>query len=123
MPRIPQPPINPQTRRREVHGLVPGVIVVVIGVLMCGFGSLRLTDVEQMDESLVLEPEINLAMAHGGIRDGLKQPPASVGAPALPPELTDANNPNVPEPLIVAPTATGKTRFRIDLSAKAACPT
>ena len=116
MPKIPQPPIQPFNRDREVHSWYAGMILGVLGLLLAGYGFLRATDVETVQGGLARETEVNMALAHGGVKDADKAPPP------LPPEMQNWTDPNQPPPP-PPPILTGISRLRIDLSAKAACPT
>lgn len=119
MLRIPQPPINPQARDREAHGPWAAALLIVLGVAASAFGVLRTTGVETKSGDIASEMQVNQAMVHGGVTDRAKEPPRKVPWEMLPPELREAGAP----PVYAEVPQEGKARFRIDLSAKAACPT
>ena len=106
-----------QIRDREERGPWPGLMMAAVG-LICGFFGLgRVTDVETLQGSLALEKEINVAFAHGGVKDARPKPPSLV--PLLPGQPVPS-----PETLFAQTRATGNTpRFRIDTTAKDPCPT
>lgn len=119
MKRVPQPPINALTRRREQRGAWPGLVLSVAGLLAGFFGLGRLTDVETVQGCLALEKEINMAFAHGGVKEAQAKPspPSALnpGQPLLSPEGLPLNLP--------ATHGGGPLRFRIDTTAKDPCPT
>jgi hypothetical protein len=116
MPKVFQPPIQPLARDREEHAWWPAGLAVFFGVVLAGYGFLRVTPVETVQGNLALETEVNVALAHGGVKDAEKTPPPP------PPDLQNWD-PSKPPPAPPPAPLVGISRLRIDLSAKAACPT
>jgi hypothetical protein len=94
--------------------------VALIGLVLVLVGFGRITQVETVDGTAAREVEINLAIAHGGVKMIAAAPPAE--APPnfeVPPWLNTE---------VVAPPPSKSSKavspgLKIDIRAKAACPT
>lgn len=110
--KVIQPPIAPFARPSETRSWWPGLTAASIGLLLTFYGALRVTDIETVQGNMASELEVNMAMAHGGIKDNAKTPP---------PNLAESDS--TLNPPAYTPPLSGRSRLRIDTSIKAACPT
>jgi hypothetical protein len=119
MIRVPQPPMNPSARGAERHPAWLGLVMAGVGALFALFGLGRLTDIETVQGGLAIEREVNMAFAHGGVRDVSSQPPPTIPNRFGPP-MSD-------EPVLPHQTASpGESEvvwIRIDMTAQNPCPT
>lgn len=120
MLRVPQPPVNPATRVLERHDFWPGFVVVVAGVIVAFCGARHLTNVDTTDGNTAWETQLIKAFSSGGVQYASEQ------APPPPPNLEGVANPDealarwAKEQADRQPPA---WKIRVDLGAKAACPT
>jgi hypothetical protein len=116
--RIPQPPIDLARRSREERPAWIGSSIAGLALLLAVIGLVRLTRVETVDENLALEPQVNLAFAHGGVR--MVHPKVEMPSiPGAPPWM-----PGDPPLTVAGPQARLRgSRLAIDLTAKDPCPT
>lgn len=120
MTRVPQPPVNPAARDLERHDFWPGLAAVLAGaaVLLCG--ARHFTSVDTASGGTATEVQLVKAFASGGLQYASEQsapPPPNLAGVANPSEALDRwarQQSNVQ-----APT----WKIRVDLGAKAACPT
>jgi hypothetical protein len=114
--RVPQPPINPAARDRELRDFWPGFVAVLLGAVLTFCGARHLTGVETVDGGTAWETQLIKAYSFDGLQyaDRVASPP--------PPKSDD------PEALdrwarqraeAAAPTWT----VRVDTAAKTPCPT
>ena len=102
MLRVPQPPVNPATRALERHDFWPGFVVVVAGVIVAFCGARHLTNVDTTDGNTAWETQLIKAFSSGGVQyDEALARWAKEQANRQPPAW----------------------KIRVDLGAKAACPT
>jgi hypothetical protein len=95
-----------------------GLSIGGVALLLALFGLVRLTRVETVDEDFALEPQVNLAFAHGGVRMVHPQM-AMPSIPGAPPWMPG-------DPPLVGAEPQQKprgSRLAIDLAAKDPCPT
>jgi hypothetical protein len=120
MRRIPQPPVNSALRAREFHDFWPGFVVVLAGAVLAFCGARHVTGVDTVDDNVATEIQLVKAFSTGGL-----QYPDQV-APKPPPKLDDVADPGAAlerwakQQANVQPPA---WKLRVDLGAKAACPT
>jgi hypothetical protein len=120
MTRVPQPSVNPAARAAERHDFWPGFAAVVAGaaVLFCGAG--HVTRVPTATGGAAREMQLVKAFSSGGVQYASEQsapPPPNLDNVANPAEALDRwarQQANVVPP---------SWRIRVDLGAKAACPT
>ena len=120
MRRVPQPPVNPALRAREDHDFWPGLVVVLAGIIVTFCGARHLTSVETVEGGTVTEIQLVKAFSSGGLEyPGPATPPP-------PPNLDHVADPGAAlerwakQQANVVPPA---WKIRVDLGAKAACPT
>ena len=118
--RVEQPPLCRESRPSERRSFGPGTVCAAIGfgLVLLGFG--RITEVQTVSGDKAREAEINRAMAHGGVVRVPASPPA-----ALPPGLDGTGWSQLDSgmsPPSMSSTSV-KPGLKIDLRAKAACPT
>jgi hypothetical protein len=120
MLRIPQPPVNPALRAREIHDFWPGFVATVAGLVVVFCGARHLTGVETVDGDIAWETQLIKAFTSGGVQYASQQPPPA------PPNLEGVANPDealarwAKEQDDRQPPA---WKIRVDLGAQAACPT
>jgi len=120
MKRVPQPPVNPAARALERHDFWPGFVATVAGLAVVFCGARHLTGVETVEGDIASEAQLVKAFSSGGLQYASQQPPPA------PPNLENVANPDealarwVKEQANVQPPA---WKIRVDLGAKAACPT
>ncbi len=115
-----QPRVDPAQRPRETRSFLPGFVFCVAGLLGALYGLGRLTSVEKVSGDLALETEVNMAIAHGGVRYVVEQ---QAGPES---EFDRARRRGVVEGMPGGagwrePARVG--RLRIDLTSKEPCPT
>ncbi len=120
MKRIPQPPINPAKRPLELHEFWPGFIATVIGAAIVFCGARHQTGVDTSKGSAAWETQLVKAFSSGGVQYASEQPappPPNLDGVANPAEVLDrwAKNQGKAQP--------PAWKIRVDLGAKAACPT
>ena len=120
MNHIPQPPVNPALRDVEHHDFWPGFIAVLIGGVLAFGGARHLTGVDTVGGSTASEIQLVKAFSSGGVQYASEQ------APPPPPNLEGVANPAEAldrwakkQANVVSPA----WKIRVDLGAKAACPT
>jgi hypothetical protein len=118
--RVGQPPICRESRPSERRSYGAGLVAATLGfgLVLVGFG--RMTGVETVTGDPAREAEINRAIAHGGVVR-IPAPPPSTLTPGI-------DGPGWPQldPGSIPPSMTStsvKPGLKIDLRAKAACPT
>ena len=120
MKRIPQPPVNAAVARAGAHDFWPGFVVALAGVAVVFCGARHLTSVDTADGNTASETQLVKAFSSGGVQYASEQ------APPPPPNLEDVANPAealdrwARQQANVQPPA---WKIRVDLGAKAACPT
>ena len=118
--RIPQPPVNPALRSLERHDFWPGLVVVMAGVVVAFCGARHMTGVDTVEQNAATEIQLVKAFSSGGVQYASEQ------APPPPPNLEGVANPAEAldrwakkQANVVSPA----WKIRVDLGAKAACPT
>jgi len=120
MNRILQPPVNPAQRDLERHDFWPGFVVAVAGLSLLFCGVRHLTGVDTTDGNMASETQLAKAFSASGVQYASEQaapPPPNLEGVANPAEALDRwakNQANVQPPA---------WKIRVDLGAKAACPT
>lgn len=102
------------------RSFLPGFIFCFAGLLSALYGLGRLTSVEKVSGDPALETEVNIAIAHGGVRFVVEH------EPELEAERERAHRRGLAEssPLeTIWPSRIAKGKLRIDLSSKEPCPT
>lgn len=120
MVRIPQPPMNPALRESEDHRFWPGLIVAVAAAVAVVYGARHWTGVDTVDGNTATEIQLVRAFATSGL-----QYPNQV-APPPPPNLEGVANPDAAMERWARQQADFQPpswKLRVDLDAKAACPT
>jgi hypothetical protein len=118
--RIPQPPVNPAARALERHDFWPGLVAAVAGAAILFCGARHLTNVDTADGGTAWETQLMKAFATAGVQYASEQPappPPKLDGLANPAEALDrwAKQQANAQPL--------SWKIRVDLGAKAACPT
>lgn len=118
--RVDQPPVNAALRPREGHDFWPGFVLVLAGAVLTICGARHLTGVDTVDGNTAKETQLVKAFSS----DGLQYPDEV--APPPPPNLEAVADPSAAlenwakqQANIQPPT----WKIRVDLGAKAACPT
>lgn len=120
MNKVHQPQIDPARRLPEGRSFLPGFVLSLAGLLLVLFGLGRITGVEKVSGDLALETEVNLAMAHGGVRYVVEQQAEpGVETQQLRRDESRENLPGAVPRRFLAGTA----QLRIDLTSKEPCPT
>ncbi len=120
MKRVAQPPVNPAARALERHDFWPGFVAALAGVAVAFCGARHLTGVDTADGGVAWETQLVKAFSSGGVQYASEQalpPPPNLDNVANPAEALDRwakQQANVQQPA---------WKIRVDLSAKAACPT
>ena len=120
MPLVPQPPVNPAARALERHDFWPGLVAVLAGAAVLFCGARHLTSVDTADGGSAWETQLVKSFSTAGLQYASEQP-----APP-PPNLDNVANPAealdrwARQQANVQPPA---WKIRVDLGAKAACPT
>lgn len=117
---IRQPPINPAQRAPERHDFWPAFIAAVAGVIITIGGARHLTGVDTTGNDTAWETQLIRAFSSGGVQY------ASDQAPPPPPNLEGVANPAEALDLWAKTQASFQPpswKIRVDLGAKAACPT
>ena len=120
MNRIPQPPVNPALRDLERHDFWPGFVATLAGLAVVFCGARHLTSVDTVDGTTAWETQLIKAFSSSGVQYASEQappPPPNLEGVANPDEALDRwakNQANVQPPA---------WKIRVDLGAKAACPT
>jgi hypothetical protein len=120
MNRVPQPPVNPAARPLERHDFWPGVVVALAGAAVLFCGARHITTVDTVDGSTAWETQLVKAFSAGGVQYASRQP-----APP-PPKLEGLANPGEALDRWAKQQANAQPaswKIRVDLGAKAACPT
>ncbi|HUC84259.1 MAG TPA: hypothetical protein VL970_03630 [Candidatus Acidoferrales bacterium] len=120
MARVPQPPVNPAARAQERHDFWPGLVAALAGVAVLFCGARHLTGVDTADGGAAWETQLVKAFASGGVQYASEQP-----APP-PPNLEGVANPAEVLDRWARQQAKAQPpawKIRVDLGAKAACPT
>ena len=118
--RVPQPPVNPALRSLERHDFWPGFVATLAGLAVVFCGARHLTNVDTTDGNSAWETQLVKAFSSGGVQFASEQappPPPNLEGVANPAEALDRwakNQANVQPPA---------WKIRVDLGAKAACPT
>jgi hypothetical protein len=85
MRRIPQPPVNPALRDREIHDFWPPFIGAVAALVLIFCGARHLTAIETVDGGSAWETQLVKAYSSGGLKFGepvLAPPPPVPGNPS-----------------------------------------
>jgi hypothetical protein len=112
--------VNPAQRALERHDFWPGFVATVAGVVIIFCGARHLTSVETTGSSAAWETQLVKAYSCGGVQYASEQappPPPNLEGVANPAEALDRwakNQANYQPP---------SWKIRVDLDAKAACPT
>lgn len=120
MKRVPQPPVNAALRARESHDFWPGFVATLAGLAVVVCGARHLTNVDTTDGGTATEAQLVKAFSASGLQYASQQ------APPPPPNLEGVANPAealdrwARQQANAQPTA---WKIRVDLGAKAACPT
>jgi hypothetical protein len=120
MHRVPQPPVNAALRPLERHDFWPGFVVTLTGLVVLLCGARHLTNVDTADGSTAWETQLVKAFSSGGLQYADQQvppPPPNLEGVANPAEALDRW---AKEQANRQPTA---WKIRVDIGAKAACPT
>jgi hypothetical protein len=115
-----QPAINPALRSREVHDFWPPFVGALAGLAVLVSGALHLTSVDTTDGDSATEAQLVKAFASSGLQYASRQP-----APR-PPNLEGVANPGEVLDRWAREQANRQPptwKIRVDLGAKAACPT
>jgi hypothetical protein len=118
--RIPQPPVNPALRALERHDFWPGFVATLAGLAVVFCGARHLTGVDTTDGDTATEAQLIKAFSSGGVQLASEQ------APPPPPNLENVANPAEALDRWAKQQASVQTpawKIRVDLGAKAACPT
>ncbi len=118
--RVSQPPVNPAQRALERHDFWPGFVVALAGLAVVFCGARHLTGVDTTDGGTAWETQLVKAFSFSGVQYASEQPappPPNLEGVANPAEALDrwAKNQATVQPL--------SWKIRVDLGAKAACPT
>jgi hypothetical protein len=120
MNRVPQPPVNPAARAQERHDFWPGLVVAIAGAAVLFCGARHLTSVDTADGNSAWETQLMKAFSTGGMQYASEQPPPP------PPNLEGVANPSEALDRWAKQQANAQPlswKIRVDLGAKAACPT
>jgi len=112
--------VNPALRPSERHDFWAGFVVALAGVVLAFSGARHLTNVDTTDGNTALETQLVKAFSSGGVQYASQQP-----APP-PPNLDGVANPAEALDRWAKQQANAQPaawKIRIDLGAKAACPT
>jgi hypothetical protein len=118
--RILQPPVNPARRALERHDFWPGFVATLAGLAVVFCGARHLTSVDTTDGNTARETQLVKAFSAGGVQFADEQaapPPPNLEGVANPAEALDRwakNQANIQPPT---------WKIRVDIGAKAACPT
>lgn len=118
--RVPQPPVNPASRPRERHDFWPAFVATVAGLVVTFCGVRHVTGVDTTAGAAATEAQLVKAFSSSGVQY------ASAQAAPPPPNLEGVANPDealarwAKQQANVQPPA---WKIRVDLDAKAACPT
>ncbi len=118
--RVPQPPVDPAARALEQHDFWPGLVAALAGVALVCCGASHLTEVDTATGNTAWETQLVKAFSSGGVQYASEQ------TPPPPPNLDNVANPAealdrwARQQANVQPPA---WKIRVDLGAKAACPT
>ena len=118
--RIPQPPVNPAARARELHDFWPGFIVALAGVILLVSGVRHRTGVGTVEGSTAREVQLVRAFASGGL-----QYPSQI-APPPPPNLDNVADPAAALDRWAKQQAAFQPpawKLRVDAGAQTPCPT
>jgi hypothetical protein len=118
--RIPQPPLVAAQRASEHHEFWPGLVAAVLGVMLAVVGGRHMTGVDTTEGGTAWETQLMKAFASGGLQYANRLPPPppprmdqSPGSlQAL--ERWERQNARAEAP---------SWKIRVDIGAKAACPT
>ena len=120
MKLVSQPPVNPALRALERHDFWPGFVATLAGLAVVFCGVRHLTNVDTTDGNTAWETQLVKAFSSGGVQFASEQalpPPPNLEGVANPAEALDRwakQQANVQTPA---------WKIRVDLGAKAACPT
>jgi hypothetical protein len=112
--------MNPALRASEGHGFWPGLIVAVAGAVAVVYGARHITSVDTVDGGIATERQLVKAFASSGL-----QYPHQV-APPPPPNLDSVADPDAAMERWARQQDDFQPpswKLRVDLDAKAACPT
>jgi hypothetical protein len=118
--RIPQPPVNSALRDLEHHDFWPSFAAALAGISLVFCGTRHLTNVDTTEGNTAWETQLVKAFSANGVQYASEQ------APPPPPNLDGIANPD--EALArwaknQANVQPPSWKIRVDLGAKAACPT
>lgn len=120
--RVPQPPVRAGLRSLERHRFWPGFVAALAGIMLAGVGVWRLTGIETAEGGQATEIQLIKAYASGGL-----QFPEQVSTPPPPPPMMD--DPGAMAEALArwdqenARREPPSWKVRVDVSAKAPCPT
>jgi len=120
MTHVPQPPVNPAKRALERHEVWPGLVAALAGVALAFIGARHLTSVDTVDGGTAWESQLTKAFSSAGVQYASEQPPPP------PPNLEGLANPAEALDRWARQQANAQPlswKIRVDLGAKAACPT
>jgi hypothetical protein len=116
MQRVPQPPVRPAQRDREVHDFWPGFAAGLIAVILLFCGARRSTSIDTVEGGSASEPQLIRAFAFDGLQF------ADQIAPTPPPTGNDPEAFERWEKQNREREAPG-WKVRVDTAAKTPCPT
>ena len=120
MRRIPQPPVNPALRDREVHGFWLPFAGAVASLVLIALGARNLTGIETVDGSTAWETQLVKAFSSSGLKfpQAISAPPPPVPgdpmATAAALERWERENSRAAPP---------RWKVRVDPAAASPCPT
>jgi len=120
MKRVPQPSVDPAARALERHDFWPGLAATLAGAALLFCGARHLTSVDTADGGSAWETQLMKAFSASGVQYASEQaapPPPKLDGLANPAEALDRwakQQANARPP---------SWKIRVDLGAKAACPT
>jgi len=120
MNKVQQPHLDPTRRLPDGRSFLPGFVLSLAGLLLVLFGLGRITGVEKVSGDLALETEVNIAIAHGGVRYVVEQQ-AEPGFETQ--QLRRAESPERLPGAVPRRFFPGTARLCIDLTSKEPCPT
>ena len=116
--RIPQPPVKPEQRARELHDFWPGFAVALAGLILLVCGVRHVTAVSSTEGGTADETQLVQAFSAGAVQYADRLPPPP------PPDLKNAANPaEALDRWNKARKAKPDWKVRVDVTAKTPCPT